>query len=340
MSETVTAAPEGVSEQQAAPSSAPVETSTPAAPKAPQTIRETALAVVEQIERREAEAAAQRGPDGRFAPKQNDVEPDAAAQAERLAPPEGFNDKAQVDWNRLPRSVQEGILSRVTAAPPAPPPDPFVETARNLRGAFEQHGLIPERALPEIVGAWQQLVSNPREVLPELAKRFGVEWGAGNQQAPAQQAPANQWVDPELAALKSELAELKQQAEARARQEQARAAAEEQRFYQNVSSELQEFAKGKSDFEMVRNDMAALLRSGAAKDLQDAYDKAVWANPQTRTARLEAERKAEEAKRLAEAEKAKRAASVNVRSDSRVNPAPARSIRETIERTAEALYSA
>lgn len=336
MSETVTAAADAVSEQQDAPVSATVET--PAAPAEPQTIRDTALAAYEALEKRENEQAKERGPDGRYASPQNDGEPEAAAQPDRLAPPEGFTDKAQVDWNRLPRSVQESILARVSAAPPAPPPDPFVETARNLRGAFEQHGLIPERALPEIVQAWQALVNNPREVLPELAKRFGVDMASlGNQTAPQQ---SNAWVDPEIAALKSELAELKQQAEARARQEQAVAAAEQQRFYQTVSSELQDFAKGKTDFEVLRQDMAALLRSGAAKDLQDAYEKAAWANPQTRATRIEAERKAEEAKRLAEAEKARRAAAVNVRSDSRVNPAPAASLRETLERAAERFYSA
>lgn len=339
MSETVTAAADAVSEQQDAPAvSATVET--PAAPAEPQSIRDTALAAYEALEKREHEEGKERGPDGRYASsEQNDADPAAAAQAERLAPPEGFSDKAQVDWNRLPRSVQEGILSRVASAPPAPPPDPFVETARNLRGAFEQHGLIPERALPEIVGAWQALVNNPREVLPELAKRFGVDMGtlATGQQT---QQQSNAWVDPEIASLKSELAELKQQAEARARQEQAVAAAEQQRFYQTISSELQDFSKGKTDFEVLRQDMAALIRSGAAKDLQDAYDKAAWGNPQTRAARIEAERKADEAKRLAEAEKARKAAAVNVRSDSRVNPAPTMSMRETLERAADRFYSA
>ncbi len=339
MSETVTAAPEGASEQQAAPVSAPVET--PAAPAEPQTIRDTALAAYEAIEKREREESKERGADGRYASSQtNEAEPEAVAQPERLAPPEGFSDKAQVDWNRLPRSVQEGILSRVTAAPPAPPPDPFVETARNLRGAFEQHGLIPERALPDIVNAWQQLVANPQAVLPELAKRFGVEWGGpANQQAQPNEAQ-NAWADPELVRLRSEIAELKQFQQERIAREQAAQAAEVQRVYQSTKAELDAFAKDKSDFEAVRQDMAALIQAGAAKDLQDAYEKAVWANPQTRAARLEAERKAEDAKRQAEAEKARRAAAINVRSDSRVNPAPAASMRETMERAAERLFSA
>ena len=35
-------------------------------------------------------------------------------------------------------------------------------------------------------------------------------------------------------------------------------------------------------FDDVANDITALLRGGGAKDLADAYDKAVWANPVTR----------------------------------------------------------
>jgi len=331
MSESVTAAPEGAGEQHDAPVAAPVN-------EAPQTIRDTAEAAYDALVAREAEAEPSRSPNGQFAAKPNDADPATVAKPDPLAPPEGFGDKAQVDWNRLPRSVQEGILSRVAVAPAAPPPDPYVESARSLRGAFEQHGLIPERALPEIVGAWQQLVANPREVLPELAKRLGVEWGppAATQQ-PQQQG--DQWVDPNLVALRTELAELKAANEARARQEQARTEAERTAMHRSVSSDMAEFAKDKPDFETLRQTMGRLIQSGEAKDLADAYEKAGWANPQTRAARIETQRKEEEAKRVKVAEEARRAAAVNVRSDARANPAPARTMRETMERVADGLFT-
>jgi hypothetical protein len=333
MSESVTAPADAGGEQHDAPIAAPVEQA------APLTIRDTAEAAYDALVAREAEDEPTRGPNGQFASKQNDPAPEAAAQPDRLAPPEGFGDKAQVDWNRLPRSVQEGILSRVSAAPAAPPPDAYTETARNLRGAFEQHGLIPERALPEIVGAWQELVRNPAQVLPELAKRFGVELGqpAATQQ-PQQQG--DQWVDPNLAALRSELAELKAAHETRTRQEQARAEAEKAQLYKSVSSDLESFAKDKPDFAALRTTMGRLIASGEAEGLEDAYEKAAWANPSTRAARIEAQRKEEEAKRMATAETARRSAAVNVRSDSRANPAPAKTMRETMERVADGLFTA
>lgn len=330
MSEAVTAAPEGVSEPQNTPEApAPQEAVTP---------RSTMEAAFDAIEKREADAATEadrHGPDGRYVAK-DDGTPAEVAKPEPLAPPDGFADKALVDWNRLPRSVQEGILSRVAAPTPAPA-DPYVDAARNLRGAFEQHGLIPERALPEIVGAWQQLLANPREVLPELVRRFGVDLG---QQQQPQQQDQQQWVDPAVQALREEIAELKRQSEDRNRREQAEQAAEKQRTVADLTKKIDDFAKDKTDFAAVRKEMGALMQATGIEDLEKLYEMAVWANPQTRAARQESERKADEAKRMAEAEKARKAAAINVKSDSRANPAPARTARETMEQVYDAIHAA
>jgi len=332
MSESANAPADAGGAQHDAPSAA-VETN-----DAPPSIRNSAEAAYDAIMSREAEAKPEsEAPEP--APAENGPEPaPAVAQPEKLAPPEWLSDKAQVDWNRLPRSVQEGILSRAEAASQSAPADPFVETARSLRGAFEQHGLIPERALPQIVGAWQQLVANPREVLPELAKQFGVELGTP---AATQQPQQNdQWVDPMVADLQAKLAAIEARDAERSRQEQARAAAEQTKVYRDVASELETFSKDKPDFAVLRADMGKLIASGAATDLADAYEKAAWANPQTRAARIEAQQKEADAKRLAEAEKARKSAAVNVRSDTKANAAPARSMRETMERVADGLFQA
>lgn len=330
MSEAVTAAPEGVSEPQNTPEApAPQEAVTP---------RSTMEAAFDAIEKRKADAeteAARHGPDGRYVAKDDGAQPEVA-KPEPLAPPDGFADKALVDWNRLPRSVQEGILSRVASPAPAPA-DPYVDAARNLRGAFEQHGLIPERALPEIVGAWQQLLANPREVLPELARRFGVDLGQHPQPQPQDQ---QQWVDPIVQAQNDRIAALERHIADRNRQEQAAQAAERDRLTKDLTKQIDDFAKDKPDFATVRKAMSALSLSTGIEDLPLLYEMAVWAYPETRAARIEAERKADEAKRLAEAEKARKAAVVNVKSDSRANPAPARTARETMEQVYDAIHAA
>lgn len=68
---------------------------------------------------------------------------------------------------------------------------------------------------------------------------------------------------------------------------------------QTLNSELERFAAapGHELFETVRVHMASLLSGGVAKDLEDAYQQAVFANPQTRATLLDQQRRrnAEEA---------------------------------------------
>lgn len=71
-------------------------------------------------------------------------------------------------------------------------------------------------------------------------------------------------------------------------------------------------------FNDVIGKMVQLIETGVAKDMQDAYDQAIYADPNTRAKILEAQAKEAEEKRVAEAKeaaaKAKRAASTNVSS--------------------------
>lgn len=60
--------------------------------------------------------------------------------------------------------------------------------------------------------------------------------------------------------------------------------------------------------------MAALLQAGLAKDLNDAYAQAVYANPATRAAVSQQQAKAQREASAQKAAAAKQAASVNVRS--------------------------
>ncbi|NBW77325.1 MAG: hypothetical protein EBR34_16255, partial [Sphingomonadaceae bacterium] len=53
--------------------------------------------------------------------------------------------------------------------------------------------------------------------------------------------------------------------------------------------------------EAVRVHMGALMQQGLAKDMEDAYQQAIWANPQVREKVLAEQTAAADAKRLAEA---------------------------------------
>jgi hypothetical protein len=63
---------------------------------------------------------------------------------------------------------------------------------------------------------------------------------------------------------------------------------------------VQEFEQNPPEhYQEVKPLMQILLEKGQASDLQDAYDKALWATPELRTKVLEAQRAEEEQKRLA-----------------------------------------
>ena len=138
------------------------------------------------------------------------------------------------------------------------------------------------------------------QLLLQLANEFGADL-RGASQAQPQVNPALQSIQQELAALKGQMqrdVELKKQQEDEALQSQIDA----------FSSDPEHI-----HFETVRADMAALLKGGVAKDLKDAYDRAVYANPQTRSTLLQQQVLSAEEQRVADkkakAEAAKKAGS-------------------------------
>lgn len=141
------------------------------------------------------------------------------------------------------------------------------------------------------------------ELLRQVAAQFGAD--LTTQSSPG--SPAN----PELEALRKEVAELKQgrNQDLTARQQQED---------QSIQSLINAFAADPKNvhFEAVKPKMGALMANGQAKDLQEAYDMAVWADPTTRSTLIEQRQAEGEAKRLADikqkAEAAKKAgASIN-----------------------------
>lgn len=69
----------------------------------------------------------------------------------------------------------------------------------------------------------------------------------------------------------------------------------QEQFYNQIQQQeqmkaqeiLTDFASKAEHLDAVRNDMADLLETGKAKDLQDAYEKAVWMNPDIRQSLIE-----------------------------------------------------
>lgn len=182
---------------------------------------------------------------------------------------------------------------------------------------IQAQGIDAPKAVQTLLNAHYKLSVSPpsqkQQYLQYIAKQYGIDTaGIGSTQQGQQAA------DPRYQQLQDELHQLKQVIQSGSEQQLN---AERTR----ISQEVNTFASDPAHpyFDDVADDIIVMLKSGLS--LQDAYDRAVWANPVTRakeTARLQTDAKAEAEKKAKEqAEAAKKAASVNIRNrDTRRTP--------------------
>lgn len=123
----------------------------------------------------------------------------------------------------------------------------------------------------------------------------------------AQSRPAQTQIDPSVAELRQELQQIKGRFTSMDRER-------EQSVQAETNAEIEKFRINPEHehFDAVALDMSALLANGRATSLQDAYDKAIWANPDVR-AKLQARQAGETQRKQAEqAAAARKAAGANV----------------------------
>lgn len=215
------------------------------------------------------------------------------------------------------------------------------EIASPYMATIQAEGGTVEGAFKDLLNtAYVLRTGSPNQkaaVLMQAAQQFGVDLGGYMQQS--QQNPHfNQ-----LAQLQDEIHRLKQaqtqspqmiEQELQKRLEDAK-----------IDEEIRSFAANpkNSHFETVRADMGALMSSGRAKDLQEAYEMACWANPSIRQANLAAQEAAEKAKRKEEMEAKRKASSSVAGSPSGASPSAGEktqlSLRDQIRQSLEAQMS-
>lgn len=190
------------------------------------------------------------------------------------------------------------------------------ETLNPYMATINALGVDAPTAIRSLLNADHQLrVGSPSQkaqYFQHLAKQYGVDLGGI---APQESEPK---IDPRIQQLQDELHWLKQVIHTGNKQQ-----LDEQR--QKIQNEVNSFASDPKHpyFDEVSEEIVALLKDGAT--LEDAYEKAVWANPVTRQkemSRVQTEQQAAlKAKAIAEAEAKKKAASVNLRNrDSQRTP--------------------
>ena len=193
-------------------------------------------------------------------------------------PPLEWKGQAKVDWQRLPKGVQAAIRETYDgiqqAASDTAPIKELIDTNREY--LVNAAGSVPE-AFRQMVqfARMADTVDGTLTLVQNLLRRQGINPAdlAGGQQASASTAPSQG----------SDVQSLIENAVQRALQPLQ--AHQQQTETQQYVSQIQAFAADSAAnpyFNDVKAHMAALLRAGTAKDLRDAYDQAVWANPSIR----------------------------------------------------------
>jgi hypothetical protein len=251
------------------------------------------------------------------APPVNEVADQTAQTAQEQAQPAidapiSWSAEQKAKWASVPPDLQAYVAQRdkesheaiTRAGQQIKAFEPVGKVIEQFAHVFQQNGLQPHDGIARMLAVNEMLEQDAPSAIRELARVYKVNLSGEAQQ---DATPENQ----RIAELEARLAKTESHLTARQRQE---VEAENR----TLAREIADFAKDKPHFQSVRKVMAGLMSSGAAETMQDAYDKAIYADPTIRQSlQVDAQKAAEDKRKADEAErvkKAKAAAGVNVKS--------------------------
>ena len=337
------------------------------------TIEQTARKAVEALEERE-KADRARGPDGKFIKAESAETPAPAKEsakavvttdqpaikpleaAKPIEPPQSWSAAAKALWGALPPEVQQEIAKREGDVAKgfeqkANETKAEIEFAKSIRQKFEPDraelqaaGADEGRAIDYLLEMHRFAKRDPQGYLLHAAKALNVDLSHLVQPTQPGETP---YVDPELAALRQELAQLKGGLSSlTTAQQQAQQAEITGRINSFKSQTNQDGTPKFPHFDTVRYTMGVLMQSGQAKDMDEAYDMAVYAKPELRAQLLADKAKQEEEQRRKEAAEKANAArkaagtTLSPKASTTVQPARKKTIEETAREVGERMFSA
>lgn len=210
--------------------------------------------------------------------------------------------------------------------------DPLKETLAPYEQVWQRQGMTTQQGVSQLLGWAHALATNPQQTLQELAKSYNV-----NLQELVSSQP---YQDPQVQALQAELAQVRQQLGGFTQSQQ-------QQQQQYVLSQIQAFENAQDEqgnlkhphYSRVFDTMVALARGGAAKDIEDAYQKAVALD---KDLQAELQQQAEQQRAAAQAAEAKKAAQASRKVQGKSTEAgekPQRTLREDLAANMAAMSS-
>lgn len=267
----------------------------------------------------------------------------AAAAAAGLEPPKTWRPEAAAKWATVDPEVRAEILKREadmfkgleTYKADATTGKAFQQVVEPFKQLLARDNLDPVQMTQQLMSAHVALTLGTPEQKTEYIQWIAKTYGVPLQAVPDAEAP---YVDPEVKALRDELNSVKSNlnAEAQRRTNEIR---------QQMAAKIEAFATNPAHpyFDEVSADITKLLKTGM--ELEEAYEKAVWANPVTRAKELDrvtAEKAAKaqaEAKAKAEAARKATAANVKTKAKQASGTAPLGSLDETLKEAFRAISS-
>jgi hypothetical protein len=307
-----------------------------------------------------------RGDDGKFASK--DGEPVAEEATEEtvsegkpeneavetaqpsIQPPNSLPSELKAVWASVPPAMQEHIAKReaethkaiTQLGQQAKSLQPFGQLVESNRDVFQNHrrNVDPVAGISQLLEAQRQLDRDPFASIAHIAKVYGVDLSMfGSQSGEA----SNQ--SPQVASLQAYIRDLEAKTSNLERLVMTREQREAEAQTVALQSTVEDFLKENPLDDEIVSDVVTQIEAlkitsphlSQKELMKQAYEKALWSNPQRRQALLaeehakaEAAKAKEQAKRAAEA---KRAGTINVRG----TPGSARPVR-TLEDELGAIY--
>jgi len=278
-----------------------------------------------------------------------------------IAPPQSWSADMKPKWESLPPDIREYVAKRESEAQKRiselgqaeSATRPIRELYEHFRPVYESKGLSADQATALLFQAQAKLDRDPVNAIAEIAHAYGIDLQqvyGGQPQQGQQSQPQGEQVD-YIRALEQKIANLERGLGHTYQTVQAREAAAQQQHTASLAKLVEEFSKDKADFADVEEEVAAEIEVLKRRNpdleprqmLEQAYERALWSNPERRTRLIaqqsQKQQEAEEQRRRAEAEKAKKAGSVNVRSQPNSAPVKKASVWETMDAVAERIAS-
>lgn len=269
------------------------------------------------------------------AEKPAEVKPEPVKPA--VPPPQAWKAEVREKWATLPPDVQSYIAEREQAAHQRISElGQKAQVVEQLESVWKPHeyrlqGISKPDYLNSLLAADSALRQDPVGFIKLIAQHNNIDLNSMVSDPYAVADPQSAQVQATLQAANARIEQLERQLGEVGQRVIGRETAERQAKEQEYNRMVEEFGKGKEDWQDLLPDMmanaAALVQANPNRPpqevLQEAYERSQWGNPKTRKAMMERQAKEAEAKRLEEAkaaaDRAKRAGSINVRNAPPVN---------------------